>query len=99
MHHRRLILVDDLPNLSYSPTQNVFHEALMRFVETKSAIGTPLVIIVSDEGRRGAETLNTGYSKSNANAKMDIRTVLPKSLLNSKYATEIRSDPQGFFFH
>ena len=84
----RLILIEDLPNISHAQTQSAFHDALTRFVETKSAIGTPMVIIVSDEGRRGAELENSSHSRSET--KVDIRSVLPKSLLGSRYATEIK---------
>jgi hypothetical protein len=90
LYRRRLILIEDLPNITHLQTRTAFHDALLRFLETKTAVGTPLVIILSDEGRRVADISSSNFSRNEAFIKFEIRSVLPRSLLDSRYSTELR---------
>ena len=52
----------------------------------------PIVIIVSDVGLRGEESDDKMIQTSSSRGRdvVDIRTVLPPSLLHSAYVTQIR---------
>jgi hypothetical protein len=82
---RRAVLIEDFPALTHQSTREAFHVAIKTFQESHSALGTPLIVIVSDEGFRG----NTESSFS-FRSKVDIRTVLPPSIFSEIYTTEIK---------
>jgi cell cycle checkpoint protein len=79
-----VILLEDLPNLSHSPTLQSFQAAVLYYLEEPP--GAPLVIIVSDMGTRGESKDESNWSKSDG---VDIRTILPPAILNSAYVTQI----------
>lgn len=89
---RRLILVEDFPNLQHAQTKEAFHSALEDFVHSPAASSCPLVLIMSDAGTRGETDTEGGarYSKGR-NDSLDIRTVLPKSLEGSPYVVTLPS--------
>ena len=92
---RRIVLLEDLPNILHQDTQSRFHDALLSLVNSPpSDPPVPVVIIVSDSGMRGAdkdERISEGRSWGrDKNQVVDIRTVLPKELLSSVYVTEIK---------
>lgn len=93
--NRRIILLEDLPNILHPKTQTQFHEALHALVSAQSPNSVPVVIIISDSGMRGEasderRTDGGGWGKDKSQI-IDVRTVLPKDLLGSQYVTEIRS--------
>ena len=90
---RRIILLEDLPNLLHNDTKARFHEAFQSLVIDPSPNPVPIVIIVSDTGTRGEasdERLSAGSSYREQDGVIDIRTVLPKDMLNGPYVTQIR---------
>jgi cell cycle checkpoint protein len=92
---KRVILLEDLPNILYQKTQTQFHEALNSLVTSPpSNPPVPVIVIISDAGVRGEASDERraeggGWRKDQAQA-MDIRTVLPKNLLGGPYVTEIQ---------
>ena len=91
---KQVILLEDLPNILHLPTQEAFHTALEAIVNSASPPVAPLVIILSDAGLRGEASQddwgsNTGWRSKGKDA-VDVRTVLPSSLLVSPYVTQIR---------
>ncbi|KAH9475883.1 Cell cycle checkpoint protein RAD17 [Psilocybe cubensis] len=97
--NRRIILLEDLPNILHSKTQTQFHEALHALVSAQSANPVPVVIIISDSGLRGeatderrAEAGGWGWGKDKTQI-IDVRTVLPKDLLGGQFVTEISFNP------
>ena len=88
---RQVILLEDLPNILHPPTQAAFHAALEAFVSFSESTVAPLVLIISDAGLRGEDAeADTSRWRSRAKEAMDVRNVLPPSLLNSPYVTQIR---------
>ncbi|KAJ3513531.1 hypothetical protein NLJ89_g2894 [Agrocybe chaxingu] len=95
---RRVILLEDLPNILHQKTQAQLHEALNALVASPpSNPPVPVVIVISDAGMRGeagderlADGLGWGREK---NQVVDVRTVLPKDLLGGPYVTEIGFNP------
>ena len=84
------MLLEDLPNVLHQPTQEAFHAALESFVN--SPANTPLVIIISDASVRAEtrdERLLAGGSGWASRDTVDIRTVLPPSLLNNPLVRQI----------
>lgn len=80
----QVILLEDLPNLSHTPTLQSFQAAVLHYLERPP--GAPLVVIVSDSGTRGESKDESSWSKSDS---IDIRTILPPAILNSAYVTQI----------
>lgn len=88
---RQLVLLEDLPNLLHIPTQQAFHSAIEGFVTGSSYAASPIVIIVSDAGVRG-ETGDDASSTVQAwrgKEAMDLRTVIPPSLLHGPFMANI----------
>jgi len=94
---RQIILLEDFPNILHLPTQEAFHAALQTVVNTPSAPVAPIVVIVSDAGLRGEsnqDELGSGSSwRPRSRDAVDVRTVLPPSLLVSPYVTQVRYNP------
>ncbi|KAF9462541.1 Rad17 cell cycle checkpoint protein-domain-containing protein [Collybia nuda] len=95
---RRVILLEDLPNILHSDTQIKFHATLQSLVQSlPSSPPVPVIIILSDAGVRGEasdERLSNGEGwGKDRNGVLDIRTVLSRELLNGPYVTVISFNP------
>ncbi|KDR70220.1 hypothetical protein GALMADRAFT_255090 [Galerina marginata CBS 339.88] len=95
--NRRIILLEDLPNILHPKTQAQFHEALNSLVTSASSNPpVPLVIIISDAGMRGEASderrAGGGWGRDKAQI-VDVRTVLSKELLGGPYVAEIGFNP------
>ncbi|KAL1662981.1 Rad17 cell cycle checkpoint protein-domain-containing protein [Schizophyllum commune] len=55
-----IILLEDLPNILHSGTQQSFHESLRSLVQPSDVVLPPIVIIISDAGLRGTELDEVG---------------------------------------
>ncbi|KZT02770.1 P-loop containing nucleoside triphosphate hydrolase protein [Laetiporus sulphureus 93-53] len=91
---RKVILLEDLPNILHPGTQDAFHTALEAFIShAPPDYVAPLVIIVSDAGLRGEDVDNDAGPWRRAKETIDIRLVLPHNLLNSPFTTHVRFNP------
>ncbi|KAF5364946.1 hypothetical protein D9758_008130 [Tetrapyrgos nigripes] len=95
---RRLILLEDLPNILHLSTRTHFHEAIQSVLNSgmNEPDPIPIVIILSDSGTRGEaddERLANGMWSKDRDGVMDIRTLLPKEILQGPYVTQIRFNP------
>ncbi|KAF8347458.1 Rad17 cell cycle checkpoint protein-domain-containing protein [Amanita rubescens] len=94
---RKIILLEDLPNVLHLGTQARFHAVLRSFAETLSEPPVPIVIIISDTqtvGEANDERVARGrYRNADGEGVMDIRTVLPRDLLGGPYVTSIKFNP------
>lgn len=85
---KQVVLLEDIPNILHRPTQEAFHTALENYAA--EPFGAPIVIIISDASTRGQfrdERLASGsYSSHDI---VDIRSVLPASLIHGPYVTQI----------
>ncbi|KDQ55490.1 hypothetical protein JAAARDRAFT_195860 [Jaapia argillacea MUCL 33604] len=89
---RRIILLEDLPNILHSGTQQQFHAVLETVAHSRDL--TPVVLIVSDSGVRGeASDDRMASGRGRVKETVDIRTALPSSLLGSQWVTEIKFNP------
>jgi cell cycle checkpoint protein len=93
--NRRIILLEDLPNVLHLGTQAHFHAVLRAFVDAPpSDPPVPIVIIISDAqtvGEANDERVAQGRRRNaEGEGVVDIRTVLPRDLLGGAYATQIR---------
>lgn len=90
---RQIILLEDLPNILHHDTAMTFHAALEDFVSQDNRI--PLVCIISDSGLRGEDhesglsTRQPGRGRWDKQV-VDVRSVIPPSVLSSVYFREIR---------
>lgn len=87
---KQVVLVEDLPNILEQKTQEAFHAALMAFL--KGAPGPPLVIVISEASTRGEvrdERLTEGGKYSSMRDTIDIRTVIPSTIINGPFVTQI----------
>lgn len=83
-----IILLEDLPNILHSGTQQSFHESLRSLVQPSDVVLPPIVIIISDAGLRGTELDEVG-AMHGRDSVIDVRTVLPKEMLNGPFVTRI----------
>lgn len=87
---KRLLLIDDIPNVQNYTIREAFHAALQRFVEGPGSAGCPLVIIISDAGTRADTSLSDGNSwRTKQQDTVDFRSVFPKSLQTSPLVEQI----------
>ncbi|KAJ3520257.1 hypothetical protein NM688_g9188 [Phlebia brevispora] len=95
--NRQIILLEDLPNILHSGTQEAFHSVLKGLVKDGEVIpASPVVIILSDAGLRGEDTedpFSVSTWKGKGREAVDVRTVLPSSVLASSYVTQISFNP------
>lgn len=90
---KKLILLEDLPNILHHGTQERFHDALRVLIS--SAPSVPVVVIISDEGKRGEvvdERMEVGTSAGGGRwgkDSVDIRAVIPPELLGGPYVMQI----------
>ena len=91
---RQIVLLEDLPNVLHQGTKEAFHSALRRVVDSPIAPSSPVVIVISDAGTRGedseaADGMGLSGWKGKGRDTLDVRTVLPSSVLLSQYTTQI----------
>ncbi|KAJ7064870.1 Rad17 cell cycle checkpoint protein-domain-containing protein [Mycena amicta] len=95
---RRIVLLEDLPNILHADTRARFHAAFQSLVASPDPDPVPVVIIVSDTGIRGEaaddrlSNGNSGFGRERDDA-VDIYTILPRDLLNGPYVTQIGFNP------
>ncbi|WFD21312.1 RFC checkpoint protein Rad17 [Malassezia caprae] len=88
---RRVILVEDWPNVSHEETRQQVHRALEQFLDTA---GAPLVLIVSDAlPRTEADPLEALDWRARRAAQMDVRVVVPDTVQRHPAFSEIRFAP------
>ncbi|KAG8943249.1 Cell cycle checkpoint protein rad17 [Tulasnella sp. 424] len=96
---RQLILIEDLPNIIHHSTRESFHATLTSFANAPETPACPLVFIVSNAGSRGEakDERLAGGGGGRMNKEMDdgvdVRSVIPKELLNGPYVIEIQFNP------
>lgn len=90
--HKRLILIEDIPNIQNPTVKEAFHAALQRFIETSNELTCPLAIVISDAGTRAEGATSEGNSnwRTRQMDTVDFRTVFPKDLQNSPLVTQIQ---------
>lgn len=88
---KQIILLEDLPNILHEPTQSSLHAVLESFLE--SPPGVPLVIIISEASTRGEfrdERIAENGGGSSSRDNVDIRTVLPSTMINGPFVRQIQ---------
>ncbi|ESK91582.1 hypothetical protein Moror_2500 [Moniliophthora roreri MCA 2997] len=93
---RRVILLEDLPNIGNSTIRARFHTVLQATVNSSNGDSVPIVIVVSDPGMRGEaedEKLASGMWRRDNDRAVDAQSVLPKDMLNGPFVTHIRFNP------
>jgi hypothetical protein len=83
---RKLVLVEDLPNILHPAVRSRFHDALRAHVERAWDV-TPLVLVISDAGVSAEGGSNSGRGRDLA---IDARTVIPPEMSSTSLFTEIR---------
>jgi cell cycle checkpoint protein len=83
---RRIILLEDLPNLSHLATRSSFHATLDAFLQQMDDNVTPLVIIVSESIPKldewGAGGTSRDYKERNEST-LTVRNLIPASIRSS----------------
>ncbi|KAK7689412.1 hypothetical protein QCA50_007204 [Cerrena zonata] len=93
---RRIVVLEDLPNILHLPTRDAFHAALEGVVNDYASLSSPIVVVISDAGLRGEgniDDIGTSSWKGKSRDTVDIRTVLPQNLVRSPYVTQIEFNP------
>lgn len=88
---RRVILVEDWPNVSHEETRQQVHRALEQFLGTT---GAPLVLIVSDALPRMETDPSEAFDwRTRRASQMDVRAVVPDAVQRHPAFSEIRFAP------
>ena len=88
---RRVILIEDLPNILHQPTQEAFHSALEELVGSSENDVTPVILIISDTGLRGEDSDGSGSRwRPRAKDVIDVRNALSSVLLSSPAVRQVR---------
>ncbi|EPQ28938.1 uncharacterized protein PFL1_03738 [Pseudozyma flocculosa PF-1] len=106
---RRIILVEDLPNVHHQPTKAAFNAALELFLAkalpvaspaqgSSEVVNCPIVLIISEstpreDDERWAGESSGGGWRDRLGAIMDARTALDESVRRSPAVSEIRFNP------
>lgn len=80
---RKIILLEDLPNVNHLPTRSSFHQALDAFLRQSDDQNIPLVLIFSENVPRldewGGEVSGNSYKDRN-DATLTIRSLVPTTI-------------------
>lgn len=89
---RRLILLEDLPNVSHYPTKLALRSAVQQYLASPR-VTAPLVIIISEALARPGDETGGGAGWLSGNGRrgesIDARSVLGVEILNSPACREI----------
>jgi cell cycle checkpoint protein len=83
---RKLVLVEDFPNILHPAVRSRFHDALRAHVERSWDVA-PLVLVISDAGLSAEGSSNGGRGRD---LVIDVRTVVPPESSSTSLFTEIR---------
>lgn len=95
---KKLLLLDDLPNLSHSPTRAAFQQALLEFVGGWTGTGAPLVVVLSETGDSGRA--GESWKERRGEGDWDLRGLLGREVLDGPSTRVIEFVPftnEGFF--
>ena len=84
---RKIVFLEDLPNILHPSVRSRFHDALRAHVERAWDVA-PLVLVVSDAGLCAEGDSNGGRGRD---LVIDVRTVVPPGLSSGSHFSEIRS--------
>ncbi|OCH87008.1 P-loop containing nucleoside triphosphate hydrolase protein [Obba rivulosa] len=94
---RQIILLEDLPNILHAGTRDAFHAALEAFINSAEPGVAPIVLIISDAGVRGesgdADVGGGASAWRTRREAVDVRSVLPQTMLGSPFVTQIGFNP------
>ncbi|KAF8320279.1 Rad17-domain-containing protein [Clavulina sp. PMI_390] len=91
---KRLLLIDDLPNIQNRSIREAFHDALGNFVDSVETSMCPLVIIISEAGLRAESNMLDGRGWSSWKQDIiDVRSALPERLQSSPLVHKIAFNP------
>lgn len=80
---RRIILLEDLPNLSHFPTRSAFLATLEAFLEQSGDCNTPLVVILSESAPHlddwGTEESRRNF-KDHKRESLSVRSTIPHEI-------------------
>ncbi|KAK7062650.1 RFC checkpoint protein Rad17 [Paramarasmius palmivorus] len=85
---RRVIFLEDLPNVGHLTIRTRFHAALQAVVSSSHGDFVPIILVVSDPGIRGEaedERLSSGIWRRDNDGAIDAQSVLPKDVLNGPF--------------
>lgn len=90
---RRILLLEDLPNVSHAPTRASFNNALAAFLHQSEEQDIPLIIILSESVPRLDDQIaegspGRGFRERNE-ATLTFRTLIPERIRSSVAFTHI----------
>ena len=86
---RKIVLLEDLPNVLHPAVRSRFHDALRAHVERAWDVA-PVVLVISDAGVC-AEGDSNGGGRGGRDLVIDTRTVVPPGFSSLSHFSEIRS--------
>ncbi|RUS31460.1 Rad17 cell cycle checkpoint protein-domain-containing protein [Jimgerdemannia flammicorona] len=102
---RKVILIEDIPNISSPPVKTLFHSILRAFLRSPRC-RYPIVLIISDATIRntsdadgtGASTATSFARRREQESLADVRTVVPPDVLNAPGCRRVQFNPIAVTF-
>ncbi|RUS21356.1 Rad17 cell cycle checkpoint protein-domain-containing protein [Endogone sp. FLAS-F59071] len=96
---RKLILIEDVPNISSLPVKKLFHSILRSFL-CSPRFRYPIALVLSDASvHHAADTdLSSLAQRREHDSFMDARTVVPPDVLNARGCYRVQFNPIAFTF-
>lgn len=83
----RVLLITALPNISHGPTKEAFHSTLAAFARTYTPQSSPLIIVHSEVGNRGAA--EESWRDRDRGGRDGALAVLGREVMEGPWSTEI----------
>ncbi|KAJ3243901.1 Cell cycle checkpoint protein rad17 [Chytriomyces hyalinus] len=88
---KKLILIEDLPNLSHTATRTLFHAVLQSHVQSQSAVVYPIVLILSDTV--ASSTDHSDWHASSFESGLNLKNLVPENVRTSSGFSRIHFNP------
>ncbi|KAJ3399910.1 Cell cycle checkpoint protein rad17 [Chytriomyces hyalinus] len=88
---KKLILIEDLPNLSHTATRTLFHAVLQSHVQSQSAVVYPIVLILSDTVASSSD--HSDWRASSFESGLNLKNLVPEDVRTSSGFSRIHFNP------
>ncbi|KAJ3253648.1 Cell cycle checkpoint protein rad17 [Chytriomyces hyalinus] len=88
---KKLILIEDLPNLSHTATRTLFHAVLQSHVQSQSAVVYPIVLILSDTVASSSD--HSDWRASSFESGLNLKNLVPENVRTSSGFSRIHFNP------
>ncbi|KAJ3237487.1 Cell cycle checkpoint protein rad17 [Chytriomyces hyalinus] len=88
---KKLILIEDLPNLSHAATRTLFHAVLQSHVQSQAVVVYPIVLILSDTVASSSD--HSDWRASSFESGLNFKNLVPENVRTSSGFSRIHFNP------